>query len=105
MSVVEGGNIVRPEPLGDSDHCSVDDTDAKIGVGTNQFGHAKKVFPVDRIAVKRCFGHRPKIAGIGDGAEELADQAGGLSEDQLRNDKHCRCLFKSAADRAWSART
>jgi hypothetical protein len=61
--VVEGGEAVRPEPLSDSDRCRADDTDVKIGVGVNRFGHAEKVFPVDRVAAKRCFGQAARWSG------------------------------------------
>jgi hypothetical protein len=62
ISAVEGGDIFRPEPLSDNDRCRADDTDAKIGVSINRFGHAEKVFPVDRVAGKRCFGQVVTVA-------------------------------------------
>ena len=100
ISAVEGGDIFRPEPLSDSDRCRADDTEAKIGVSINRFGHAEKVFPVDRVAGKRCFGQVVRWP-IGYGANDDvrarsggdAVENGGLQRSLAKGGEQVKLLF------------
>ena len=89
--MVEGGEIVGPEPLSDSDRCGADDTDAKIGVGANRFGHAEKVFPVERVAAKRCFGQAARWSGGYGANDDVRARSGG---DAVENGGLQRSLAK-----------
>ena len=114
VAAVEGGDRRCAETFGSDDHARVDRAEREVGVGFHQLGDASELGGLEGLEGDRARFEFAEQAYLDGGACDPADQIGGLSDNQLRNDQrfsgglekgHAAVVIRIGADRGSDKRT